>query len=270
MCLAVLALDQHPRFPLVVAANRDEFFDRPAEPLTWWRPGEGWPDILGGRDLSAGGTWMGLTRQGRLGLLTNVRDPKNIDPRAPSRGEIVPLWLRGDQGMDRLWPRLAMAGYNGFNLLAVDFAGDACHWISNAHHEPLRLSRGLHAVSNAQLDTPWPKVVEIKARVRAAAKHAQGTDALAASLFEALADRSVAPDEQLPATGVPLEWERMLSAAFVVSPDGRYGTRCSTVLIAERTRQGLLTQVIERTFDGAGRQLSTQTVLLPDWPPLRG
>src|SRR5437867_3846904 len=116
MCLVALALDESHRFPLVVAANRDEFFSRPAARLGWWSAAAGAPDILGGRDLGGGGTWLGLTAAGRLALLTNVRLADRLEPHAPSRGEIVPLWLRGDLATDRFWTRVALSGYNGFNL----------------------------------------------------------------------------------------------------------------------------------------------------------
>jgi hypothetical protein len=121
MCLVALAVDQDRRFPLVIAANRDEFHARPTSRLGWWTPGDGAPAILSGRDLSAGGTWLGLTAAGRLALVTNVRRPGVADPQAPSRGHIVPLWLRGDLSADRFWMRVALSGFNPFNLIAADF-----------------------------------------------------------------------------------------------------------------------------------------------------
>jgi uncharacterized protein with NRDE domain len=160
MCLATLALDVSPRFPLVIAANRDEFMHRPAARLAWWETPDQVP-ILSGRDLQAGGTWLGLTASGRLGLLTNVRDPANTIDKAPSRGEIVPLWLKGDKPMHALWPQLAMYGYNGFNLMALDFAEGECFWLSNTTAMPKRLEKGIHGLSNAHLNTPWPKVTVV-------------------------------------------------------------------------------------------------------------
>ena len=121
MCLVALAIDQSRRFPLIIAANRDEFFKRPTARLAWWATHPGEPAILGGRDLEGGGTWMGLTAQGRLALVTNHRDPGRIDLQAPSRGEIVANWLAAREPIDRFWMRTALSGYNGFNLIAADF-----------------------------------------------------------------------------------------------------------------------------------------------------
>jgi uncharacterized protein with NRDE domain len=268
MCLVALAIDQSRRFPLVIAGNRDEFFKRPATRLGWWSPGAGLPDILSGRDLEAGGTWMGLTAAGRLALLTNVRDPGSLDPGAPSRGEIVTRWLSGDMRSDRFWMRTALAGYNGFNLIAADFQAGECFWASNrGHHHPLRLERGLYGLSNASLDTDWPKVAALKARMGDAMAECDSVDALAARLFDALADREQAPDEELPSTGVSLDWERVLSPAFIRSPDNGYGTRCSTLVIAERVNKRLVTHVLERTFSPVGGMALLRRVALKNWPP---
>ena len=267
MCLVALALDQSSRFPFVMAGNREEFFDRAANRLGWWEPGQSAPSILGGRDLHAGGTWLGLTAHGRLGVITNVRDPSQVDPTAPSRGEIVPLWLQGDIPMNRLWPRLAMSGYNGFNLLTVDFAEGEAYWVNNTKLYPQRLERGLYGVSNAGLNTPWPKVQALKARMKAALNSAADLEGLVVRLFEALTDPTIAPDDKLPFTGVPLEWERLLSAAFVRSPDGNYGTRCSTLVITERVNKRLVTHVLERTYSNQSSMALLRRVTLKNWPP---
>lgn len=268
MCLTALSLDQHPRFPLVIAANRDEYLARPAQPMAWWTPDlPNAQPILGGRDLQAGGTWMGLTAAGRLALVTNVRRPTLPDPHAPSRGEIVPQWLCSEARADRFWPGMAMAGHAPFNLIAADFARGECFWASNEDGHPRRLERGVFGLSNAALDTPWPKVQNLKSRLVLALAQSHSAEDLATRLFEALADNQLAPDVTLPQTGVPLAVERMLSPAFIRSADGLYGTRCSTVLIVERVGARLQTHVIERTHDlaaGEPRQWP-----LPDWPPGR-
>jgi len=267
MCLVAVAIDESHRFPLVVAANRDEFFNRPAARLGWWSAGAETPDILGGRDLQGGGTWLGLTAAGRFALVTNVRQPDRVELQAPSRGEIVPLWLRGDMGTDRFWTRVALSGYNGFNLIAADFRNGECFWASNQGPQPMRLERGVYGLSNALIDTPWPKVVALKSKLRAALPAAESAAALASALFDALSDRSQAPDDHLPATGVPLDVERELSAAFIRTPDQSYGTRCSTIIITERARRRLVTHVFERTFTvGSALALMRQSVL-KDWPP---
>lgn len=267
MCLVAIAIDQSRRFPLVLAGNRDEYYERPAQRLGWWSPGDGAPDILGGRDLHAGGTWLGLTAHGRLALVTNVRDPSRHDAEAPSRGDIVPLWLRGELSMDRFWTRIALAGYNGFNVVAADFARGECFWAGNTGALPVRLERGLWGVSNAALDTPWPKVHTLKARLREAVDLAPDADALADRLFAALADRTPAPDDALPSTGVPVEIERALSPAFIRMPQRSYGTRCSTVIVAERVSKRLVTHVFERTFTPGSPLALLRRVALRDWPP---
>jgi len=267
MCLVALAIDQSRRFPLVVAANRDEYFKRPSARLAWWSPGPGRPDILGGRDLEAGGTWLGLTAAGRLAFVTNVRDPSRQDAQAPSRGEIVPNWLSGELQTDRFWMRTALAGYNGFNLVAADFQRGECFWASSHQAHPVRLERGLYGLSNGVLDAPWPKVELLKARLGAALKTADEVDALCARLFEALGDRTLADDAHLPATGVSPAWEKLLSAAFIRTPDGSYGTRSSTLVIAERVNKRLVTHVLERTYSGTGGIALLRRSVLKDWPP---
>ncbi|HSI51226.1 MAG TPA: NRDE family protein [Ideonella sp.] len=268
MCLAAIALDQHPRFPLVIAANRDEYLDRPASMLDWWMPPGDSPAVLAGRDLKAGGTWLGVTAAGRFGLVTNVRRPMLTEPSAPSRGEIVLRWLGSAARADRFWPSIAMAGYAPFNLIAADFQRGECFWASNEDGHPRRLDRGVFGLSNAALDTPWPKVQALKARLTQALLQTGPAEQLRDQLFAALADGKMAPDAALPQTGVPLTVERMLSPAFIRSADGRYGTRCSTVLITERIGTRLITQVYEQTHDtGLASTPPVQRQLL-DWPPV--
>ena len=222
MCLVVLAIAAHPAYALVVAANRDEFHARPTAPAAWWP--EGW---LGGRDLRAHGTWFGVTRAGRFACVTNVREPGRNDPGAPSRGDLPPALLADARTCDVALTSLAAQGrrYNGYNLVAGE--PRMSWWSSNRREDdaPVALPPGITGISNAALDTPWPKVVTTRDRV--AAWCASGATDLQ-PLFAALADRTIARDDALPATGVTPEWERRLSAAFIVSD--RYGTRASTVL----------------------------------------
>lgn len=267
MCLVAIALDQSRRFPLVIAGNRDEFFQRPAARLSWWSPGAGQPDILGGRDLEGGGTWFGLTAKGRLALITNVRDPANLDPNAPSRGAIVTRWLAGDLSADRFWMHTALSGYNGFNLVAADFRRGECFFASSLDSNPLRLERGLYGLSNASLDTPWPKVTALKDRVRESIESAESLDALAVELFDALNDRTPAPDDLLPATGISHDMEKALSSAFIRTADGHYGTRSTTLVIAERVNKRLVTHVLERTYSPTGGMALLRRSSLKDWPP---
>lgn len=220
MCLILVAWRNHPEYPLVVAANRDEFYKRPTAPAAFW-PDH--PQLLAGRDLAAGGAWMGITRQGRFAALTNFRDPSRQRPRAPSRGRLVADFLTGDSSIDAYLDGLDASACNGFNLLLGD--GERLVAFSNVSNEGHELKPGIYGLSNALLDTPWPKVGAGKTALEAA------LDALPDEqrLWALLRDDRPHPDDALPATGVPLEWERLLSAAFVRGAD--YGTRSSTVLI---------------------------------------
>ena len=266
MCLVALAIDQSRRFPLVIAANRDEFFTRPTARLAWWTPDAGGPAILSGRDLQAGGTWLGLTAEGRLGLVTNVRQRKAGDGGSPSRGLIVPQWLASRESADRFWMRTALSGYEGFNLIAADFRRGDCFFATNQRATPQRIERGVYGLSNASLDTPWPKVATLKSRLASALPEVESVEALSALLFDALADRTEAPLHALPDTGIPPERERMLSAAFIRAPEMSYGTRCSTLVIAERVNRHLVTHVLERSFSPTGIALLRRSSL-KHWPP---
>jgi len=239
MCLALLALDAHSLYSVVIVANRDEYHARPTAPAAWWD--EGW---LAGRDLRAGGTWLGVTRRGRFALLTNIRDPASNDPAAPSRGLLVPAVLSDESGIAPALERVrsAAARHNGFNLLGGTPAGAA--WMSNRSPDVKALGRGTYGLSNALLDSPWPKLVRTKA---AFADWLARGEADTEPLFAALAHRALAADADLPSTGVALEWERRLSAPFIVSDS--YGTRSSTVLTIDRDGNACL---VERSFDAGG------------------
>ena len=243
MCLAIVALDTHPRFAVVVVANRDEFHARPTAPASWWSA-EG-TEILGGRDLEAGGTWLGVTRAGRWAFVTNVRQGVARDPGAPSRGHLVPRVLS-----DRDDPHRALVSaiaeaqhYNGFNMMAGEWV--RASWGSNRGERGATLSGGIHGLSNAELDTPWPKLVRTKNGVARWMK--EGCDDVDA-LLDLLADRERARDDELPSTGVSLEWERVLSAPFITGD--AYGTRCSTVLTIARDG---MARLIEQSFDFRGQ-----------------
>ena len=244
MCLAIVALDAHPRYALVVAANRDEYHARPTEAAHWWNDeGAGIP-ILAGRDLKAGGTWLGVTRSGRWAFVTNVRQGLQRDLRAPSRGLLVPRVLRdaNDPHTALVAAIAAASQYNGFNLMAGDVA--AASWGSNRGEPGARLGKGVHGLSNAELDTPWPKLMRTKSGVSAwAAAGREDIDALVALL----GDRNRARDDELPNTGVSVEWERVLSAPFITGEN--YGTRCSTVVTICREGKARL---IEQSFGARG------------------
>lgn len=255
MCLLVLAWQAHPRYRLIVAANRDEFHERPALPLAAWPA----PDtIIAGRDLRAGGTWLGIDRARRFGVVTNFREVQRPSPAAPSRGNLIPDYLRsaGDAVtyLDGLAPRAG--AFSGFNLLLAD--RESLWYASNrADSFLLRLAPGVHGLSNQFLDTPWPKLRRVRRGFEAWLSQGTGN---AADLFTILADRTrVGTDAELPDTGLSLEWERLLSSPFVSNPE--YGTRCSTVLMQEES--GALF-IAERRFDSGGAlEGETQMRLAP-------
>ena len=225
MCLVLVVWRAHPMYPCLVAANRDEFHARPTARAEWW-PDH--PEILAGRDLEAGGTWLGITRTGRFAALTNYRDPEQLRAAAPSRGALVTSMLESGASVAEGLTHLRAVGgdYNGFNLIFSD--GERLGIYESARGAGRELGPGIYGLSNHLLDTPWPKVQNAKTRLEAALLGLTDT----APLLDLLRDDRPASDAQLPRTGVSLEWERLLSSAFVRAPD--YGTRCSTIIRIER------------------------------------
>ena len=260
MCLLVLAWAAHPRYQLVVAANRDEYHERPAAPLAKWPEP---PGILAGRDLRAAGTWLGLDPARRFGVVTNFRELQSPRAAAPSRGGLIPRYLSGAQSAREFFARLepAAPGYSGFNLLLAD-AGSLWYGSNRASPFARELPPGVYGLSNELLDTPWPKLTRVKARFREWLGDPGGT---AAGLFALLADRTqdADADSSQPTGGLPREWQRILSAPFVVNP--AYGTRCSTVVLLEPG--GGLT-LAERRFDSAGEPAGESEFRLNagEWP----
>ena len=221
MCLILFAHQLRAELPLMLLANRDEYLARATAPMACWAEA---PDVVGGRDLVAGGSWLGAGADGRWAAVTNVREGESSLPGAPSRGWLVRDYLQGRATPEAFIAGLVpqMAAYAGFNLLVSD--GDSLRYASNRGGTPTELAPGIYGLSNHLLDSPWPKLVS--ARRRAAGAIAALPDH--AALFSLLADDEIVRDDELPATGVPLEWERLLSAIFVRSAD--YGTRASTVV----------------------------------------
>ena len=228
MCLVLIAIDQDEQLPVVIAANRDEYYERPTATAHFWQDA---PEVLAGRDLRGQGTWLGVTRNGRIAAVTNYRDPSNVIQGAPSRGGLVSGFLlekTSPAGYVEKLSRQAGA-YNGFNLIAG--MKNEIYWYSNRARCPLRLDKGIYGLSNHLLDTPWPKVRLIKKEFRKIL--ASGKGQLEESLFQILQDRYTPEDGELPSTGVKLEWERILSPIFIKSPS--YGTRSSTVITIDRS-----------------------------------
>ena len=226
MCTLLLAWQVDPARPLIVAANRDEFYARPsAMAASWPRASAADPEVVAGRDLQAGGTWLGVTRAGRFAALTNVREPGvATPPGAPSRGQLVADFLRGRASPASYLAALRPESYAGFNLLVGD--RDALWYLSNRSGPARALGPGVYGVANAALNTPWPKVR--RGRTALAAVVARG-EVTGAALLALLADRSSGPDSELPDTGVGLVMERLLSPLLVASAS--YGTCSSTALV---------------------------------------
>ncbi len=248
MCLIVFAWRPGHALPLVVAANRDEFYARPTHPLSAW---EDAPGVHAGRDLEAGGTWLGVGPEGRFAALTNIRDPQQ--PQGPrSRGELVAAYLRGELGVEAYLDQVSShsAQYSGFNLLVGD--GLQLGYV-NAHDvAPRLLEPGVYGLSNAGLDTPWPKLLKARDGLRAALQDPQPP-----RLLELLADGAQVADAELPRTGVGLATERLLSSVFIASQN--YGTRASTVLIVDAQGRRRL---VERSFGPFGGHLGEVELVL--------
>lgn len=247
MCLLIFAFKAHPTYKLILAANRDEYYDRPTASAGFWDEA---PYLLAGKDLRAGGTWFGITKTGKMAAITNYRDPASIKENAPSRGEILSDYLLGQDGPDAYLKKLSKKAdvYNGFNLVL----GEREHliWYSNRDGELHNLSPGIYGLSNHLLDTPWPKVSLSK---DALATHISGgKEPSPEILFRILSDRTLPEDDRLPSTGVDLEWERILSPVFIESPD--YGTRSSTLLFIDQHDH---VAFFEKTFTPRNEKVST-------------
>jgi uncharacterized protein with NRDE domain len=254
MCLILLAHKIHPDYPLVLAANRDENYSRPTAPAAFW---DDHPQIYGGRDLEQGGTWLGITRSGRVAAVTNFRDGLAAkSSSARSRGELVSDFLRGSlPGADYI-EKIGRETrfYNGFNLIAGDL--HALHYLSNRGGHATAIAPGIHGLSNHLLDTPWPKVERGKKVLAGLLQHE--TQDMIDGLFAVLSDRAIAPDDALPDTGVGMPRERVLSPAFIISP--AYGTRSSTVVLVDRHGQVVF---IERGFGERGNTVTGRFTLEP-------
>lgn len=233
MCLIAFAIGASERWPLVIASNRDEFLDRPTLPLARWCTGAG-HEVISGRDLRAGGAWLGVSPAGRVAMLTNVREAR---PSAgeQSRGGLVTRWLEGDMDADQFMRQTDSAAYGPFNLVLGDFQTASWRWLTNRADAPgwhaQALGPGIYGLSNGALDTPWPKTLALKQALESALA-APDRNTLQTTLWSALQDRRRASADKLPSTGVPLALEHALSSAFVDFPEHAYGTRCSTVLAA--------------------------------------
>jgi uncharacterized protein with NRDE domain len=225
MCLIFFSLRQHPTYKLIVAANRDEFYQRKTAAADFWEDN---PAILAGRDLEGGGTWLGMNRNGKISLLTNYRDPSNISPTAPSRGKLVSDFLANGESGETYLKRIEPTApqYNGFNLIVGN--PNELWYLSNYRKGVLPIQPGFFGLSNHLLDTPWPKVVRGKEKLKPVLSQSKIDPG---ELFDLLYDDQRAEDAQLPETGIGLERERALSSMFIKTSN--YGSRCSTVILVD-------------------------------------
>lgn len=239
MCLIALAWQAHPAWPLIVAANRDELHRRPAEPLHWW-PDR--PAFAGGRDLEAGGTWLATTRDGRFATVTNYRESLGAQPGDRSRGTLVTDFLASGQSALAFAQAVDGARYAGFSLITA--TPDGVAYVSNRGDAARPLAPGVYGLSNASLDTPWPKVLRSRQRLQSLLDRGAVT---ADGLFQLLADRETADEHGAPARDLPPAEARAVSAPFIVTPE--FGTRCSTVLLLDADGR---IEMRERRFDASG------------------
>lgn len=226
MCLIFLSYQQNPKYPLIVLANRDEFYERPTEPASFWSGN----NVLAGKDLAAGGTWLGITKKGSMAMITNYRDLSKIKPNAPTRGKLVADFLQGELDPKKYLVALDQAAdlYNGYNII-LGTLKDPWYY-SNYQKKIYQLGSGLYGLSNELLDSPWPKVSKGKAELTDLFMNDQlNVD----QLFKQMLDNHEAPVDELPDTGIGLAREKTLSPMFIKTEV--YGTRCTTLITLDNT-----------------------------------
>ena len=248
MCLILFAYNVHPEYPLILAANRDEYYDRPTRKAGFWKEES---NILAGKDLKAGGTWLGITRKGRFGALTNYRDPAGTDIAAPTRGDIIIDFLKGSTSAEEYLKSLANCGieFNKFSVLLGIIP--ELHYYTNVKGIYKKVDKGFHGLCNHLLDTPWPKVVRGKKKLTEIVNKEKEPDV--DELLNMLFDQKIASEDYLPDTGVGIEFEKVLSPIFITGPT--YGTRCSTVVMVDKSGKATF---VEHNHDIHGSQQSRQ------------
>lgn len=250
MCLITFAYKKHPKYELILAGNRDEFYDRPTRSARFWKE-EGQSDLLAGKDLKAGGTWLGINKDGRWGALTNYRDPTIIKKDPPSRGELVTDYLTSDNSAIEYLQDLSTTAqnYNGFNLLLWD-SGHFYHF-SNQSKRMTTIEPGIHGISNALLDTSWPKLNRANNKLE---ELISSENIEKEKLFDLLQDQTKAADDDLPVTGIPRDLEKAISSIFIKTES--YGTRCSTILLIDKNGN---VEFTERTFKPGSSDIYTES-----------
>ncbi len=247
MCILFIALNQHPKYPLIVCANRDEFHHRPTEQAHFWPPEN---ELLAGKDLEAGGTWLGINKQGGFSALTNIRDPLQQQDQMRSRGELVLKALHPDSPLTPTWLSEHSEHYNPFNLIFGNAQSLFCFNSKKRH--TTQLTNGFHSISNGAIDDIWPKMAQGAQALKASISQCDDPDIDA--LLAIMKDETRAKDSELPQTGIDLEWERLLSSIYIKHPE--YGTRSTTVIVQDRQQNTHFTEI---RYDGKGRNLGRQT-----------
>ncbi|GIU52395.1 MULTISPECIES: NRDE family protein [Shewanella] len=248
MCILFIAVDMHPKWPLIVCANRDEFHHRPTEPAHCWPQTINTSQIIAGKDLQAGGTWLGVNKLGQFAALTNIRHNTESEGMR-SRGELVLKALSSDTDFNEQWLKQHSANYSPFNLV---YQQDKKLWCFNSSTaENLPLNKGFHAVSNGALDDVWPKMAKGQQALEQHVLSHNEPDI--EQMLNLMRDESEADDASLPSTGIDLEWERLLSAIFIKHPE--YGTRSTSIVIQDALGNIQFTEV---RFDGKARNLGQQ------------
>lgn len=249
MCLIIFAYQENPQFPLVVAANRDELFARPTAQADFWLDKESGQQILAGRDLQAGGTWLGVTTSGRFAAVTNIRDPSQTERKPRSRGDLTRKFLAGSESPQAYCEALANSydQFAGYNLLVGD--SHSLFYVNNQEEKIWELEAGIYGLSNGLLNSSWPKVHKGRDKLKSLMQLPLelNTDAL----ISIMDDRTLANDSELPDTGISIEIERKLSSAFIMSPEKEYGTLCSTAVIMEKSGE---LRFSEQNFDLSGNK----------------
>lgn len=253
MCIAYLAIDAHPDWPLFIAANRDEYHKRPCRPAAPWPTH---PDVIAGLDYQASGSWLGVTRQGRFALITNYRDPAHVMANAPTRGQLVSRYLTSHESPQSYARKVHgdASAYNGFNLIVGDKSQAFYTGNRDEATDPSQLAPGRYVLSNHLLNTSWPKAQRL--RLALDALPLDSLDQSLTTVFEILKDGTPAQDQDLPSTGLSLERERLLSSPFIISPE--YGTRCSTVIALHASGRALFSEI---SYDASGSPTERH-----DWP----
>lgn len=253
MCLILFSWDNHPKYKLILAANRDEFYKRPTNGLHQWAND---PNILAGKDLTGGGTWMGINRENRFSAITNHRNPNRVLENAPSRGDLTMDFLVGKESEKKYFDekKETLDDYNGFNLLVGSL--DKMGYFNNVNNEYQELSGGIYGLSNATLNTQWPKLIKAKSDFTALVKNEELNEN---DFFQILQNKSLASDDELPKTGVPYDWEKAISAICIETPT--YGTCCSTFIIVTHEGKG---EIMEYSFPVGGRKEEIKKIPF-DW-----